>query len=498
MVYASGADLESANPLVTVHPLSRQVQRFVLFVTLARYDSTLAPMPYAARGWDWSADRRELTFHLVPGIRWHDGSPTTANDAAFTIDAARDRETGYPRFADLADVRAVDVSDDTTLVVRFSHAQPGFPLVLCELPLVPEHRLRLVPRADMRRAAFNEAPVGNGPFRFASRRPGQRWVFVRNADFPVALGGPPTIERLVVTVVDEPTTKFAGLVSGDLDVAGISPSMAALVRRDRGLRVLDYPTLLTTGLIFNTSRPPFDDVRVRRAIGLALDRRRMIDAAIAGFGIPASGPIPPDHPYARGGSTAPDTRTADSLLDAAGWRRSPGGARMRAGRPLSFEMLTVGSGDKAFEQLLQADLGGVGVRAEIRQLELGAFLAQARARERRFDALFAGIPGDASLAYLSSMYDSHLAGGVLDYGGFHTPRLDTLLATARVAAADSTARRAWIAVQAELAAQLPAVWIYHSRGVQGLSRRLGHVVMDLRGEMVSVSRWSVASAPESR
>src|SRR6185369_5801356 len=100
-VYASGTDLESGNPLVTVHPLSRQVQRHVLFVTLARYDSVLAPVPYAARSWDWAPDRRRLTFHLVSGLRWHDGKPTTARDVAFTLLAARDPATGYPRAADL-------------------------------------------------------------------------------------------------------------------------------------------------------------------------------------------------------------------------------------------------------------------------------------------------------------------------------------------------------------------------------------------------------------
>src|SRR3954454_19794087 len=81
-VYASGTDLESGNPLVTVHSLSRQIQRYALFVTLARYDSLLAPAPYAARSWDWSADRRQLRFHLIPGLRWHDDSLTTARDVA--------------------------------------------------------------------------------------------------------------------------------------------------------------------------------------------------------------------------------------------------------------------------------------------------------------------------------------------------------------------------------------------------------------------------------
>src|SRR6478735_2644830 len=77
-VYASGTDLESGNPLVTVHSLSRQIQRYALFVTLARFDASLAPTPYAASRWDWSADGRALTFHLVSGLRWHDGVPTTA------------------------------------------------------------------------------------------------------------------------------------------------------------------------------------------------------------------------------------------------------------------------------------------------------------------------------------------------------------------------------------------------------------------------------------
>src|SRR5204863_1648196 len=85
VVYASGTDLESGNPLVTVHPLSRQVQRYVLFVTLARYDSALSPTPYAATSWRWSADRRTLTFQLARGIAWHDGRPTTARDVAFTL-----------------------------------------------------------------------------------------------------------------------------------------------------------------------------------------------------------------------------------------------------------------------------------------------------------------------------------------------------------------------------------------------------------------------------
>src|SRR6478672_292865 len=87
VVYASGTDLESGNPLVTIHPLSRQIQRFVLYVTLAKYDDKLQPVPYAATSWSWSPDRRDLTLHIAPGLRWQDGVQTTARDVAYTIDA---------------------------------------------------------------------------------------------------------------------------------------------------------------------------------------------------------------------------------------------------------------------------------------------------------------------------------------------------------------------------------------------------------------------------
>jgi peptide/nickel transport system substrate-binding protein len=497
VVVASGADLESANPLVTVHPLSRQVQRHALLVTLARYDSALSPVPYLARGWRWSPDRRTLTLVLHAGLRWHDGRPTTAGDARFTLEAARDPATGYPRAADLAGIAGVEAPDDTTLVLTFTSPPAAFPPVLAELPLVPRHLLDTVPRAEMRRAAFNTAPVGNGPFRFVSRAPRARWVFERNADFPAALGGPPLARRLVIAVVDEATTKFAGLVSGELDMAGIAPTMAHLVAEDPALRVLTYPVLFSTGIVFNASRAPFDDRRVRRAADLAIRRDRIVGAAFAGLAVPAAGPVAPASPLALPAEPRFDPAQADSLLDAAGWRRPPGARwRSRGGRPLRFELLTVGSSDNATEQLVQADLAERGVRMEIRQLELGAFLTAARARPAAFDALVAGIPGDPSLAYLAAMYDSRLAGGALDYAGFHTATLDSLFAVARTAPDAGASRLAWQAVQRELARETPAVWLYHSRGVQGLARRLRGVEMDLRGELATVARWTTQLPPE--
>ena len=351
----------------------------------------------------------------------------------------------------------------------------------------------------MRRAAFNLAPVGNGPFKFVERVAGAALAFARNPAFPAALGGPPRIDQLVIAVVDEPTTKFAGLASGDLDFAGIAPTMAALAQRDPTMRVLDYPVLQESGLLFNTHRPPFDDVRVRRAFDLSIDRERIVKAALAGYARAASGPVAPESPFALAREVARNARAADSLLDAAGWRRTPDGTRARDGKPLAIELLTVGSGDQAVEQLVQADLAERGIRVEIRVVEFGAFLARARAVPKTFDLLLTGIPGDLSLAYLSAMYESAPARRRARLRRTTTRRGSTRCSRGR--ARRRRARRrsaAWHDVQAELARDVPAAWLYHSRGLQGIARRMQGVRMDLRGELASLSRWSVAAAPGSR
>lgn len=498
VVLASGADLESANPLVTVHPLARQVQRFALFVTLARYDSTLQPTPYFARRWTWSADHTALTLQLEPSLRWHDGVPTTARDVAFTLDAARDAATGYPRAADLSWISRVDVVDDTTITLTASRSLSDFPNILCELPIVPEHRLARVARGDFRRDSFATAPLGNGPYRFVGRHPGQTWEFERVTSFPSSMGGTANVPRFVIAVVDEPATKFAGLVSGDLDLAGIAPTMASLVRKDPSLVVLSYPVFFSNALVFNAARPPFDDVRVRRAIDALIDRARIVRVALAGYGTPATGAVPPEHPLHVATAQRLTNAAADSLLDQAGWTRGADGVRARGGTPLRFTLLTVGSGDNAAEQLIQADMRGHGIAVDIRQLELGAFLAEARRTPKRFDALVTGIPGDLSLSYLSAMFDSRQQGGALDYAGFHEHILDSLFASAREARSPDAERLTWQAIQRRLADDVPVSWLYHSRGVQGISRRLHGVRMDLRGELATLAQWEIADTREKR
>ena len=450
VVFASGADLQTVNPLLTVHPFAKQVERYVLLTTLARYASALVPQPYLARAWTWSGDRKSLVLRLQPGVRWHDGTPTTARDVVWTLSAARDPATGYPRTADFADVAFVNDPNDSTVVVRFAHAQPRFPDVLTDLAILPAHVLDSIPRAELRRAAWNQQPVGNGPFRFVAHEPNRRWIFAADSAFPAALGGPPALARLVIVVVDEPTAKLAALTAGEIDFAGIQPAHAAFVRKDTALAVLDYPLIFPYGIVFNLRRPPFDDARLRLAAALALDRREIVDGYLYGFGSVADGPVPPGIPgYV---PVRPLPVAADSAR------------RLLGGRRIAFELLTVGSGEAALEQMIQARLAAVGFDVTIRQLENTAFLDRVNARRRDFQAAVTGTQGDAGLGYLTTLADE---------AGLRVPP-DPALA------------------QQMFRDSLPVAFLYHARGLQAMNRRVHGVRMDLRGELPTVAAWRTA------
>jgi ABC-type transport system substrate-binding protein len=146
---------------------------------------------------------------------------------------------------------------------------------------------------------------------------------------------------------------------------------------------------------------------------------------------------------------------------------------------------------------VQADLGARGIALRLRQTEMGSFLTAARAADKRFDLLLAGVPGDLSLSYVSALFASSQRGGTLDYTGYHTPALDALLASA-VAAPPGAQVAAWRAVQVALDTLAPATWLFHARGLQGVTRRARGVRMDLRGELVTVHDWTLAPVAQAR
>ncbi len=450
ILFASGADLQSMNPLVTVHPLAKQVQRYALLTTLVRYDADLSLQPYLASSWRWSDDRRTLSFTIHARLMWDDGTPTTATDVVWTLNAARDPRASYPRLSELASITEVEAGSDTTVTVTFDRPMHAVPDVLTDLAILPERHFREVPLENLRQAPWNRQPVGNGPFRFIAHEPNRHWIFQAKPEFPAALGGPPAMDRFIVVVVDEPTTKLAALTAGELDFAGISPAHAEFVRRDTRLEVADYPLLFTYGMVFNTRRPPFDDPSIRKAVSLALDRRDIVDGYLFGFGEPAWQAVPVGVP----GRLPPTPE-----------RHDPDSARtLLGGRSVVIQLLTVGSGEAPLEQMIQAQLTAVGFTVTIRQLELGAFLDRVYGPTREFDVAVMGIPGDLAL-------------------GFLRPLIDLTGVEAPLSPAEA---------QAVLRATSAVVFLYHARGVSGRNRRVRHVVMDLRGELPTLSLWDAS------
>ena len=167
-----GADLQEANPLVASDAATQDVNRSLLFMPLLRYTPELEYAPYLARSWDMEGDSAAV-FRLRDDIRWHDGTPTTAEDVAFTLRSVLDPATAFPNASHFAGWQGVDVLDSLTVRVRFTaRLEPlvGVPL----LGIVPRHLLDSIAPEAMRRAAFGKSPVGNGPFRFVSQASNDR------------------------------------------------------------------------------------------------------------------------------------------------------------------------------------------------------------------------------------------------------------------------------------------------------------------------------------
>ena len=384
--------------------------------------------------------------------------------------------------------QSADAPDDTTLVLRYATPQPSLPGVLCELPLVPRHLLGRTAPGALRQAAFERAPVGNGPFRFVGRDVGARWTFERNPGFPASMGGPPTHaaprrrgRRRADDEVRRARQRGARRRGGRADHGRARSARSGAARALVSRHVLDGARLQR------------DAPAVRRRARAPRRRRRArphADHPGGARGVRARRRSAPRRPTTRSPSSArtrararrPHARTRCSTLPAGG--ATPTAGVRRGGRPLALELLTVGSGDNAVEQLVQADLAARGIRLEIRTRELGAFLTAARAPVKPFDLLLTGVPGDLALSHLAAMFATSSAGGALDYAGFHRPALDAAFARAAAAPTlDAAPRRVAATPNACSPTRPPSPGSTTPRGVQGIARSLGGVTMDLRGEL---------------
>lgn len=488
------SDVTTVNPLVTPDYMSAQVQRHVLFAPLVRLDPDLTPRPHLARSWELGADSSEIVFHLRSDVSWHDGEPVTAGDVAFTFRRATDPDVPFPNRDYFDGWSSPEVVDDTT--IRFAlEPSADFLFGWGQTPVIPEHVLGDVPAAELQAHPFGtSAPVGNGPFRFVEHREGDRWVFEAVEDFPEELGGRPHLDRLVIRVVPDASTLTAELRRGEVDLAlQLPPRSLAGLERAEDVRVETFAFPRYAFVAWNTRRTPFDDVRVRRALTMSLNRREILEAAREGLGSVATGPLGPWH-WAYDTAWRPLPHAVDSarvLLEAAGWRDADGdGVREKDGEDLAFELLTV-SAPSVYQDvavMAQADLAEAGVSMEIRTMEGGALSGTVTNPAREFDAFLLSWQPDLSVDE-RQFWACDRRDRPFQFSGWCDPVLDAVMDSVPMALPRDRRLSLLRRYHETVAEAQPFTFLFYEHGADGVRRQLRGVRPGPIGELVGVGRW---------
>lgn len=495
-VVAGQEEISSMNALVSTGTAAAQLQRNVLFMTLVRYDSLLRPRPYLARSWEVNGDSTEVVFRLREDVRWHDGEPTTAEDVAFTFRRAKDPRVPFANRSYFARWDSVEVVGPYTL--RF-HVRPTYALLLgwANTPVMPEHVLGAVADTALRTHPFGtRSPVGNGPFRFVEHRPGERWVFEANPDFPEELGGRPYLDRIVYRVVPDPAARMAELRSGGVDlVPRISPSRVEEVRSSPDLELASYPSAEYVFVTWNQRRPLFREARVRRALTMAIDRPALVQSVRRGHGRVADAPMGPWH-WAFDSTWAPLPHSPDSaraLLEAEGWRDRDGdGIRDRNGEPFSFELYTAGPSQRRDAALLiQSDLRDVGVEASPGVLELSSLVSAVTSPERTYEAALLSWSRDLVVDD-RDLWSCDRADAPFAFAGYCSTDAGAVVDSLARARGREQRRHLLARYRDILVRDQPYTFLYHVTRLDGHRGALRGLTLDARGTWTSARRWWLA------
>ena len=465
----------------------------LLQASLAEMGEDLAWQPMIADQWTVAADSLAITYHLRPWS-WEDGRSLTAVDVQRSFELFRDPRIGSPRSDLLRAVTGVVVLDSVTIRYEFSTPQTQ-PVQTTVHAILPAHRTADLDPSDVANWPLNRAPVASGPFRLADWEQGHQLVLESNPRYPLAR---PWLDRVVLRIMPDQTARLLALETGEVDLVADVPAAAAdRLARDPEISLREISGRVFGFVMWNVRRPTLADPHVRKALSLALDRRRFVDDLLGGRGTPAASYLTPalwnHHPDLPADPCLPDS--ARALLAAAGWvDRNGDGVRERDGRALSIEIIYRG-GDSLRESgaaVVQQNLGAVGVRVDLRALELATALDFLRSG--RFDAYFgefqANLYADPSPLVMSGATDR------FNFGGYGNARVDSLLTLALAEADRTRSRPLWYAIQEELAADQPAAVLYYPRQIVAVNRRIRDVRPHMLSAVNNIHEWWIA--PENR
>jgi peptide/nickel transport system substrate-binding protein len=483
--WTEAEDVDTLNPLMTtelaVTDLSVLTQGYCfLFDAHDELVPSLCLQVPTRENGGVSRDGKTITYRLRRGVHWQDGAPFTSADVAFTVKTILD-----PRFNDsntfgYDDIASVDTPGPYAVVVHLKQPDSAFVSVFLNPAvgsgIIPKH---LLDGQDVNRAAWNDLPVGLGPFRYT------RWD--RSNDIVMEAndrwwGGRPAIRKVIYRIIPDASTAINELRTGELDAFGRIPN--ELLPRARGIpqtRTIDFTTTAYEHVDFNLTNPILADVRVRRAIADAIDRPAIVQKVNHGSGYLTCSPIPHESWAYDAAAPCPafDLTRAGQLLDEAGWRPGPDGVRRKGSRILQLVLAsTVGnlSRDET-AVLMQSWLRRIGIVLQYHRYPANELFAHAGGvlASGRYDlSLYSwawGIDPDVSTLYSCAMRSPHGQ----NFTHYCNPRVDALLADAQRHYERVRRRADYVAVQEILARDLPSVVLYqavHHLTAQGRFRGL--------------------------
>ncbi len=436
-------------------------------------------VPGLAEKWEISADGTVYTFHLRRNVQWHSNAnfkpsrPMNADDIIFAIDRQWKPEHPYFKvtssnhsyFNDMGLpklLKSVEKVDDYTVRVTLNRPEAPF---LSNLAM--EYAgIQSKEYADAMLKAgtpekVDQEPIGSGPFMLVQY---QKDAIIRYRAFPTYYGGKAKIDDLIFAITPDASVRWAKLQRGECHVMPYpNPADLDAMRKDANIQILEQPGLNIGYLAYNTTRKPFDDVRVRKALNMAMNKKAIIDAVYLSTGVPATNPIPPtmwsynqsikDDPY--------DPDAAKKLLAEAGY---PNGLEtdlwaMPVQRPYNPNA-------KRIAELMQADLAKIGVKAEIKSFEWGEYRKRAQAGEHQTAQLgWTGDNGDPD-NFLHTLLgcDSAKSASGSNIAKFCNPQYDELVVKAK--SVSDQAERVKLYEQAQVIFKEQAPWFTIAHSVQ--------------------------------
>jgi peptide/nickel transport system substrate-binding protein len=416
----------------------------LMFRALAKRDSTLSNYtPDLLQS--WQVNGNTVVMKVRPGLKWHDGRPVTADDVVFTIERQKDENVGSPRKPDVEGVQTVRATDPMTVEATLSRMSPAAVNALLEVVPVPKHILEGVAPAQMRFHAFSRNPVGNGLYRFGSWEQNRQVTVNANTDAPER----PSLDRIIVRNVPEPSARLTSLLNGEGDLAKVSADQKGRVESTQSVKLHHTPRVRPGWIAWNVGKPPVDDIRVRQAFLMAINRPALVQGLLGKDGEPALSPIPPAlREHSRDVRPIPhDVAGAGRLLDAAGWRDTNGdGVRDKGGRPLNLEV-EFSSSDPIRPDMLvgmQSQAKQAGINLVLKPMESTTWVSRLRARQ--FQGSFWGWgwgPGVMAPNAEAIWHQRSIPPGGANFAGYNNPRVNSLIDSLLVEADTARARGMW-------------------------------------------------------